>query len=146
MRRFIAMLTLATGCTGGGEGGANVEGTVELRSITCELPDPMTIVTRATIDVFMRDNLQLRAFASSNAFPQDVGIVSTSIFSCGGWMATSVGCTRRVGDPARATVSFTNTANLDSQLPADVSVSVSALVTNDLGDNFAEDFDEAACP
>ena len=145
MRRILVAIVLA-GCTGGGEGGGTIEATVELQSISCELPDSMTIVTRATVDVFMRDTLQLRVFASSNAFPQDVGIVSTSIFSCGAWMANEGGCARAAGDPARTSVEFTNTASLDEQLPADVSVSVSALVTNDLGDNFAEDFEDAGCP
>ena len=139
------MLTLVTGCTGGGAGGALVEATVELRSTTCELTDPMTAVTSATIDVFMRDNLHLHASASPILFPREDRLVTTGILTCGAWMADAGGCTRRVGDPARTTVEFTSTANLDEQPPAFFEVRVGAAVTDDVGDVLAEDFQDVEC-
>src|SRR5687767_1605296 len=116
MRRTLATIALA-GCTGGGAGGGDVQATVELRSITCELPDAMTIVTRATVDVFMRDTLQLRVFASSNAFPQDVGIDIVTSVDCEPWTPFPGGCMRVAGDPTRATIDFTSTATLEDPLP-----------------------------
>jgi hypothetical protein len=143
MRRIVLGLALA-GCTGGGEGGGDVEATVALRSTTCELTDPMTSVTSATIDVFMRGNLHLRASASPILFPGD-RLMTTGILSCGAWMADAGGCIRRAGDPARTTVEFTSTANLDEQPPAFFEVRVGAAVTDDVGDVFAEDSLDVEC-
>ena len=145
MRRLLVTLALA-GCTGGGEGGGNVEATVFLRSISCELPDSMTVVARATFDVFMRDTLVLRVFTSSNAFPQDGPLMTTSLFQCGDWSASSDSCVPGPGDPPRTTIEFTSTTELDFELPPEVSVSVNAFVTNELGELAAEDFEEASCP
>ena len=142
--RALALLVLVS-CTGGGEGDVNAEATVRVQAISCELPDPMTMTTRATLAVFMRDAYELSVFASSDVFGLGGQATTTNGFDCGDWSATEASCTRGPDDPAHATLVFTSTSSFDFELPAIVSVAVHASVVQDVGNNAAADSADAGC-
>lgn len=143
MKHALALLLVAS--CGGGEGGELIEATVDVKSVQCEVSNPTTVISRGTIDVFVRDDGQLRSFTSSNSFPQDGGTTQITVFVCGDWQTTSNTCARQPGDPARETVTFETTTNVDFMLPASFDITVSAVVDSNVRGLLADDFGETSC-
>jgi hypothetical protein len=148
IHRALLASALATGCTGGGEGGADVVASIAIEEIACARVDVHAIAATGSVNVLLLEpDMTFHVLVNASGFPSAISSTTTTTLGCGAWQNEGNACFRTQGAPNRQTVTFDVTAMVDfGELPPDVTITINGFATQvAVSRTFAETFGDAAC-